>query len=98
MESNMVKATRKQLEKANAITKKYSTWLEPHQVAQMYDELEGIGVTTGIITNRRENFAGSWSGRCGWMIDGVEVENSWFCYSVYEGANSTKNEYTIYFS
>lgn len=34
-----------------------------------------------------------------WYINGEEVENSRFIYSVYEGnPNITKNDYNIYFS
>ena len=42
---------------------------------------------------------GCWQGSCEWYINGEEVENSRFIYSVYEGnPNITKNDYNIYFS
>ena len=61
------------------------------------ERLEEIGVTVGLITNRKDfPELGSWQGTCEWYINGEEVENSLFVYSVYEGGE--RNEYTIYFS
>ena len=72
----------------------------PHEIAAMYDELEKIGVSTGCITNRQDfPNLGCWQGHCEWYINGEEVENSVFVYSVYEGnPNITRNDYNIYFS
>lgn len=66
----------------------------------MYEALEAVGITTGVITNRRDfPNLGCWQGSCEWYINGEEVENSRFIYSVYEGnPNITKNDYNIYFS
>lgn len=82
-----MKATRKQIKAAN-------------EIAAMYDELEKIGVSTGCITNRQDfPNLGCWQDHCEWYINGEEVENSVFVYSVYEGnPNITRNDYNIYFS
>lgn len=95
-----MKATRQQIKKANEIVARFSGWHEPHEIAAMYGELEKIGVTTGVITNRRDfPNLGCWQGSCEWYINGEEVENSRFIYSVYEGnPNITRNDYNIYFS
>lgn len=95
-----MKATRKQIKAANEIATRFSGWHEPHEIAAMYDELEKIGVSTGCITNRQDfPNLGCWQGHCEWYINGEEVENSVFVYSVYEGnPNITRNDYNIYFS
>ena len=95
-----MKATRKQIKAANEIAARFSGWHEPHEIAAMYDELEKIGVSTGCITNRQDfPNLGCWQGHCEWYINGEEVENSVFVYSVYEGnPNITRNDYNIYFS
>ena len=81
-----MKATRKQIRAANEIAARFSGWHEPHEIAAMYDELEKIGVSTGCITNRQDfPNLGCWQGHCEWYINGEEVENSVFVYSVYEG-------------
>ena len=38
----------------------------------------------------------SWT--VGWSLEGIPVMNSMFVYAVYEPQDSTRNEYTIYFS
>ena len=89
-------ATRKTIKEANAITKEY-VYCSPEDIRHMYERLEEIGVTVGLITNRKDfPELGSWQGTCEWYINGEEVENSLFVYSVYEGGE--RNEYTIYFS
>ena len=93
-----MKATQKLIKKANLITAKYSKWLNGSELQEMYSELEAIGVTTGLITNRKDNQSGSWTGSCEWYFEGVEVENSYYIYQVYEGGNTEKKEYNIYFS
>lgn len=94
-----MKATRKQIKAANEIAARFSGWHEPHEIAAMYDELEKIGVSTGCITNRQDfPNLGCWQGHCEWYINGEEVENGVFVYSVYEGnPNITRNDYNIYF-
>ena len=69
-----MKATQKLIKKANLITAKYSKWLNGSELQEMYSELEAIGVTTGLITNRKDNQSGSWTGSCEWYFEGVEVE------------------------
>ena len=95
-----MRATRKQIAEANRIAARFGGWREPEEIRAMYDALEAVGITTGAITNRRDfPNLGCWQGSCEWYINGEEVENSRFIYSVYEGnPNITKNDYNIYFS
>jgi len=87
-----MKATKKLLQKANSIAAKYSKWILPQELQNMYAELNAIGVSTGAIYNDNKS--------CEWYYEGEEIENSYFCYSVYKDSNpnNAKNEYTIYFS
>lgn len=81
-----MRATRKQIAEANRIAARFGGWREPEEIRAMYEALEAVGIT-------------SWQGSCEWYINGEEVENSRFIYSVYEGnPNITKNDYNIYFS
>lgn len=83
----------------NRIAQKHSGYRLPSEVVKFYDELEEIGVTTDLIMNRRDFYeAGTWTGDCPWYYHGVEVEESLFVMSVYEGGNSDKNDYNFYFS
>lgn len=85
--------------KANAIARKYSGWHYPQEISSMYNELESIGVEVGMLTNRRENGAGSWYCEGGVYVDGELVSNCVLVYQVYEGNQDTvRNEYNIYFS
>jgi hypothetical protein len=95
-----MRATRKQIAEANRIASRFGGWREPEEIRAMYEALEAVGITTGVITNRRDfPNLGCWQGSCEWYINGEEVENSRFIYSVYEGnPNITKNDYNIYFS
>lgn len=95
-----MKATRKQIAEANRIAARFGGWREPEEIRAMYEALEAVGITTGVITNRRDfPNLGCWQGSCEWYINGEEVENSRFIYSVYEGnPNITKNDYNIYFN
>ncbi len=95
-----MRATRKQIAEANRIAARFGGWREPEEIRAMYEALEAVGITTGVITNRRDfPNLGCWQGSCEWYINGEEVENSRFIYSVYEGnPNITKNDYNIYFS
>lgn len=95
-----MRATRRQIAEANRIASRFGGWREPEEIRAMYEALEAVGITTGVITNRRDfPNLGCWQGSCEWYINGEEVENSRFIYSVYEGnPNITKNDYNIYFS
>lgn len=95
-----MRATRRQITEANRIAARFGGWREPEEIRAMYEALEAVGITTGVITNRRDfPNLGCWQGSCEWYINGEEVENSRFIYSVYEGnPNITKNDYNIYFS
>lgn len=95
-----MRATRRQITEVNRIAARFGGWREPEEIRAMYEALEAVGITTGVITNRRDfPNLGCWQGSCEWYINGEEVENSRFIYSVYEGnPNITKNDYNIYFS
>ena len=95
-----MRATRRQITEANRIAARFGGWREPEEIRAMYEALEAVGITTGVITNRRDfPNLGCWQGSWEWYINGEEVENSRFIYSVYEGnPNITKNDYNIYFS
>ena len=99
IKEDTIKVNKRIRDKANAIVQKYNKWLLPKDLRMMYDELSELGITVGMLTNRKENNAGSWYATCEWYYQGQEVENSMFYFSVYEGDYSTdKNEYTIYFT
>lgn len=87
-----MRATRRQIAEANRIAARFGGWREPEEIRAMYEALEAVGITTGVITNRRDfPNLGCWQGSCEWYINGEEVENSRFIYSVYEGnPNITK--------
>lgn len=95
-----MKATKKQIGKVNEIAARFGGWHEPKEIPALYSELEKIGVSVGLIANRRDfPNLGCWYGSCEWYINGEEVENSRFIYSVYEGnPEITRNDYNIYFS
>ena len=88
-----MRATQKEIEQirdaANEIAIQYGGWQEPKHLQQMYDELESIGVTTGLISNGND--------RCEWYYEGEEVETSYFIYQKHNG-EGRKNDYNIYFS
>ena len=72
-----MKATRKQIAEANRIAARFGGWREPEEIRAMYEALEAVGITTGVITNRRDfPNLGCWQGSCEWYINGEEVENS----------------------
>lgn len=80
---------------ANKIASSYCKgFIEPKILQQMYNELEEIGITTGLICGDPSESPKS----CEWYIDGAEVENSLFMYSIYKSNVSNKIEYNIYFS
>lgn len=81
--------------KANAITAKYSKWLLPKELQNMYNELEKIGVSVGLIhgdASHGPKYAEVY-------YNGKQVDNTRFVYSMYKGqGDNLKNEYNIYFS
>jgi hypothetical protein len=87
-----VRVTDKLISQANMITAKYSRWLEPKDLQHMYDELEALGITVGLLSNGSET--------CEWYYNGEEVIDSLFVFQVYSdySVSETKNEYNIYFS
>lgn len=90
---------RKTIDRLNKITSKYNGFHEPQEIRQMWDELSSEGVEVGLISgsgDRAEDGAKSWTVE--WSLEGIPVWNSYFIYSFYEPENSTKNDYTIYFS
>lgn len=93
-----MKATRKQISDANKIAGRFGGYRTPGDFRAMYDALEAIGVTVDMITNRRDDFPGGWSGSAAWSIHGEKVENSRFILSVYEGSRTAQNDYNPYFS
>lgn len=93
-----MQVSRKIVQMANSITRKYSSRIRPNVLQRMYEELEEIGITTGMLTNRRETGHQSWYATCEWYLNGEIIDNSWYSYSVYEGGDTEKNEYNIRFT
>ena len=94
-----MKISKRDLNRINRIVSRYSGWREPSEIRDMWRELYEAGIEVGMLTNRRDNGAGAWSCTQSYTFNGKEVENSLFVYCVYEGnTNTTRNEYTIYFS
>lgn len=93
-----MQVSRKIVQMANSITRKYSSRIRPNILQRMYEELEEIGITTGMLTNRRETGYQSWYATCEWYLNGEIIDNSWYSYSVYEGGDTEKNEYNIRFT
>jgi len=86
-----MKASKAIISKANKIVYHYTTTLIPiSSIQKMYQELEAIGITTGILSFGQTT--------CEWYYLGEEVENSLFCYKLYKPEHTTKVEFTIYFS
>ena len=60
-----MKATRRQIAEANRIAARFGGWREPEEIRAMYEALEAVGITTGVITNRRDfPNLGCWQGSC----------------------------------
>lgn len=99
-----MKATKTLLKQANAITNKYNRWLLPNELQGMYSELNGIGISTDILTNRRDyNLscdAYGYRAIADVFFDGELLDNTQFIYCVYTDLkhDERRNEYTIYFS
>ena len=86
-----MKATRTQVRQANKIACRYCKgYIKAEEIQTMYDELSYIGITTGMICNSNTS--------CEWYINGEEVENSVYVYSIYKNEYNSKIEFTIYFS
>jgi hypothetical protein len=85
--------TKKILSLVNSIASKYSGYNQPSILQELYRELESIGVSIGLIHNRRDINRDSWQGSCEWYFNGQEIENSLFIMQVYEG--NTMNDYTM---
>lgn len=86
---------RKQL---NKICYKYSGWKLPQEIAPMWDELYDLGVEVLITGSPQSRAPGSKSWTVPFKLNGETVDNSRFVYDVYEGSDSLKNEYNMYFS
>lgn len=84
--------------KLNAIVNQYQGWQEPSAIGKMFGELSDEGVEVLIQGYPHDTAPGSKSWTVRYQLDGVEVENSMFVFSVYEGREGLKNEYTMYFS
>ena len=91
--------SRKIIDKLNKIVSKYNGYHEPAEIRNMWDELMNENVEVEMISGygkQAEDGGRSWT--VGWSLEGIPVMNSMFVYAVYEPQDSTKNEYTIYFS
>lgn len=91
--------SRKIIDKLNKIVSKYNGYHEPAEIRNMWDELMNENVEVEMISGygkQAEDGGRSWT--VGWSLEGIPVMNSMFVYSVYEPQDSTRNEYTIYFS
>ena len=91
-----MKASKALLNTINAVMASYSGWKYPREMQGMYDALNAIGVSTGMVTNRQDNARGSWRGTAALYLHGNEIENAIMIYGVYEGGNTDRNEYNIY--
>lgn len=82
----------------NKICQKYSGYHLPEEIRPMWDELYNLGIEV-VISGYPDSIA---PGAKSWMVpfeyNGEIVDNSRFVYSVYEGSNSLKNDYNMYFS
>ena len=85
--------------KLNNLCYKYSGFKLPQEVAPLWDELYKLGIEV-LIQGPPQDVAED--GAKSWMVpfqyNGETVDNSRFVYSVYEGSNSLKNDYNMYFS
>lgn len=91
--------SRKIVNKLNEIVSKYNGYHEPAEIRNMWDELMNENVEVEMISGygkQAEDGGRSWT--VGWSLEGIPVMNSMFVYAVYEPQDSTRNEYTIYFS
>lgn len=85
--------------KLNKIVSKYNGYHEPAEIRNMWEELMNENVEVEMISGYGQQAAdGGRSWTVGWSLEGIPVMNSMFVYAVYEPQDSTRNEYTIYFS
>jgi hypothetical protein len=84
-----MKLTRKEINQLNRVCAKYTGYQLPEKVAEFYAEVENkFGVLIPLFPGNRLGHI--------YYKNEEEVENSRFCYSVYEG--QVKNDYNFYFS
>lgn len=85
--------------KLNNLCYKYSGFKLPQEVAPLWDELYDLGIEV-LIQGPPQDVAadGAKSWTVPFQYNGETVDNSRFVYSVYEGSNSLKNDYNMYFS
>ena len=101
-EKNTLERTGKRSErirrKLNSIVNRYNGWQEPAAIGKMFKELADEGVDVTVMGPPQDYAPGAKSWTVPWELDGVRVENSMFIYSVYEGGETPRNEYNMYFS
>jgi hypothetical protein len=84
--------------KLNNICQKYSGFHLPEEIRPMWDEFENLGIIVSISGYPTDRAPGSKGWTVPFEYNGETVDNSRFVYSVYEGSNSLKNDYNMYFS
>lgn len=84
--------------KLNSIVNRYNGWQEPAAIGKMFKELADEGVDVTVMGPPQDYAPGAKSWAVPWELDGVRVDNSMFIYSVYEGGETPRNEYNMYFS
>ena len=86
-----MKISEKDRQRLNKIVAPYSGWHYEFEIRKMYDELLMTGVEIPMIT--------AYDGeQHEYTYNGEPVDNSLFIFQKYEGRNSDRNEYNIYFS
>lgn len=86
-----MKITAKDKKILNKIASKYCKgYIEMTEIQKFYNEIDSLGVTTGMLSFGQRS--------CEYYVDGKEVENSQFVFSIYRPEHSSKVEFTIYFS
>jgi len=86
-----MKASKTLIKQANKIASKYcQTFIPMIRIQDFYNELENIGITTGLLHSGDRS--------CEWYFMGEEIENSKYVYSIYKSENTNNIEFTIYFS
>ena len=82
----------------NKICQKYSGYHLPEEIRPMWDEFMNLGIEVLISGYPTDQAPGAKSWTVPFEYNGETVDNSRFVYSVYEGSNSLKNDYNMYFS
>ena len=95
-----VRLSEKQRKELNKICSLYCGWKYPKEIAPLWDELSSFGIDPITIEGYPDQIAedGGKSWSVPFTINDELVINSRFIYQVYEGQNSLKNDYNIYFS